>query len=123
MALLSRSALTCGMALSLVLPPAAHALTDMQRAWLAKAQRHEKHGWVYLHVEGPARERGFQHGYLLSQEIAEGVRVDRASWEYQTAMDWRWLLEKADALLTPHVDPENLAELDGLVEGTAGRPA
>jgi outer membrane protein assembly factor BamB len=28
-------------------------------------------GWVYVHVQGDAYERGFQHGYLLSAEIVD----------------------------------------------------
>jgi len=46
-------------------------LSAEQTRWLAKASRHEKAGWTYLHIEGGPRERGFQHGYLLAKEIAE----------------------------------------------------
>jgi hypothetical protein len=104
---------------SLLLParlPGA-ALTDIQQAWLKRANRHEKHGWIYLHLEGGPRERGFQHGYLLGKEIAEGIRRNRVSWERQSAMPWAWLLGKADALFTLKIDSENLAEIDGIVEG------
>ncbi len=34
-------------------------------------------------------------------------------------MDWSWLVERADAMLTPKVDAESLAELDGMAEGLA----
>ena len=44
-------------------------LSNDQKAWLLKANRHEKNGWIYLHIEGSPEERGFQHGYLLSKEI------------------------------------------------------
>ncbi len=93
------------------------ALTDGQQAWLNKARRHEKHGWVYLHVEGGARERGFQHGYLLAKEIAEGIRHNRVAWEHQSAMSWSWFVEKADTLFALKIDAENLAELEGIAEG------
>ena len=46
-------------------------LAPEQQVWLAKAKRSERAGWVYLHVEGEPRERGFQHGYLLAKEIAD----------------------------------------------------
>ncbi|MEI7856132.1 MAG: hypothetical protein WCH85_01355, partial [Methanomicrobiales archaeon] len=36
---------------------------------MAKANRHDKNGWTYLHIEGTPQERGFQHGYLMSGEI------------------------------------------------------
>jgi hypothetical protein len=92
-------------------------LTNEQKAWLAKANRHEKSGWIYLHIEGTPRERGFQHGYLLANEIKEAVRVMKKVWEYQTATEWSWLVEKSSKMFTPKVDPENLEEIDGIVQG------
>ena len=96
---------------------AANSLTPEQQSWLAKANRHEKNGWIYLHIEGEPRERGFQHGYLLSGEIKEAIRVLGVGWKYKSALEWSWFVEKAGEILTPKVDPENLAELDGMVEG------
>jgi prolyl oligopeptidase len=97
----------------------APALTDLQRAWLAHAHRHPKGGWTYAHIEGGPRERGFQHGYLLAPEIARNLADSRVAWTHETSMGWDWLVRKADTLYTPKVDPENLAELDGMVEGLA----
>lgn len=96
--------------------PAA-SLTAPQQQWLAKAGRHEKAGWTYLHIEGGPRERGFQHGYLLAKEIAECLRVRRTVWRYNTAMEWNWLLQETARFLTPAVDPENREELLGIVDG------
>ena len=98
---------------------------DVQQAWLSKANRHEKAGWVYLHIEGAPRTRGFQHGYLLAPEIKQGIKAIRADWEYQSATKWPWLLAKADAMFARKIDKENLAELDGIVEGlqAAGVPS
>lgn len=96
---------------------AAPALTEAQRGWLEKATRHEKNGWIYLHVEGPARAMGFQHGYLLAREIAEALRSTRINWEYESAMTWSWLTEKGATMFLSKIDPECLAELDGLAEG------
>jgi len=97
-------------------------LTKEQVSWVSRAERHERAGWVYLHIEGQARERGFQHGYLMAKEIAESLRVRRALWAYQTATEWIWLVTKSKTMITPKVDAENLAEIDGIVEGlkTAG---
>ncbi len=105
--------------LGLLLASSLHAadLTPDQRACLTKAKRLDRHGWIYLHVEGDAQARGFQHGHLLAREIAEIVRVHSAAWEYRSGMSWRWLVGRASELLTPKVDAENLAELDGIVAG------
>jgi len=92
-------------------------LDPEKRAWLLKANRHQKNGWTYLHIEGSPRERGFQHGYLMTKEIEEAIRMLSVSWNYQTAMDWKWLMNKAAEMLTPKIDTENLAEIDGIVEG------
>jgi len=92
-------------------------LDSEKKFWISKANRHNKNGWTYLHIEGSPRERGFQHGYLMTKEIEQSIRMLSASWNYQTAMDWRWLTRKAAEMLTPKIDTENLAEIDGIVEG------
>ncbi len=103
----------------------ASPLSQEQERCVAKGRRSERNGWIYLHIEGEAKDRGFQHGYLLAREIAEGLRTSRACWEYNTAMSWSWLVENATAMFTPKMDAENLAELDGIAEGmrAAGQPA
>ena len=93
------------------------SLTPEQQVWLAKAKRSERAGWVYLHVEGEPRERGFQHGYLLAKEIADGLRVSRIEWQHQSAMDWPWLVTRAAAMFVPRIDAENLAEIEGIAAG------
>ena len=92
-------------------------LTKEQASWVSRAERHERAGWVYLHIEGKPRERGFQYGYLMAKEIAEELRVSRVWWEYQTATEWAWLVTKSKSMIAPKVDTENLAEIDGIVEG------
>jgi hypothetical protein len=98
-------------------PAHAGELTATQRAWLGKAERHDKHGWVYLHTEGGPRERGFQHGYLLAKEIAEALRVTREGWGHESGMEWNWLIAKSRRIINPKVDAENMAEIDAIAEG------
>lgn len=92
-------------------------LTNEQKTWLAKANRHDKNGWIYLHIEGKPEERGFQHGYLMAKEIKESIRVLSEVWHYQTALDWQWLIQKVSNMFTPKVDAENITEINGIVEG------
>ncbi len=92
-------------------------LTNEQKTWLSKANRHEKNGWIYLHIEGSPEERGFQHGYLLSKEIKEALRVIEKVWEYQTSTDWLWLVGRTSKMFTAKIDSENVKEIDGIVEG------
>lgn len=35
-----------------VICQAKNQLTDEQKSWISKADRHEKDGWIYLHIEG-----------------------------------------------------------------------
>jgi hypothetical protein len=100
-------------------PPTPSAATA--QTWLAKAKRTEDHGWIVVHLEGGAQERGYQHGSLLAQEIREVLRKRRALWRFDTAMDWKWLLDKTHEQFTPRVDAENLAEIDGIVQGLASK--
>jgi len=102
---------------SLVPLRAAPALTAEQSQWLARAERHEKAGWIYLHIEGEPRARGFQHGYLLAKEIAEGIRVTAVQWHHDSSFDWTWLIANTKGFINRGIDPENRAELKGIVEG------
>ena len=60
----------------------------------------------------------------MAKEIEASLRVRRTLWEYDTATEWAWLVAKAKRMITPKVDRENLAEIDGIVEGlkAAGIP-
>lgn len=94
-------------------------LTGAQKELLARGARHDKAGWTYLHVEGGPRARGFQHGYLLAREIDRGLKACRLNWTHDTGMAWDWLVAKVGEQFAPRIDPENLAELDGIAEGLA----
>ena len=94
-----------------------YQLSSEQKRWLSRANRHEKEGWIYLHIEGTPQVRGFQHGYLLAGEIRESIRVLSERWTYMSAMDWTWFVKQAGEVLKPGVEKENLEEIDGIVEG------
>ena len=70
-----------------------------------------------MHIEGVPGARGRQHGYLLAREIAESIRLIRGMWEHGSGLDWAWVVDKAWPMLRPNLDPESLAELEGIVEG------
>jgi hypothetical protein len=36
---------------------------------LDKARRENKNGWIYIHLEGSPFDIGYQHGYLLANDI------------------------------------------------------
>ncbi|MDD2837021.1 MAG: hypothetical protein PHY05_12840, partial [Methanothrix sp.] len=51
--------------------------------------RYEENGWTYLHIEGKPYERGFQHGRLLAQEIADIKRSLEYLTYWNTGMKWQ----------------------------------
>jgi hypothetical protein len=102
---------------ALVRSQTVNQLTSEQKAWLTKANRHEKNGWIYLHIEGTPEERGFQHGYLLAKEIKEALLEMSEVWHYETALDWQWLVQKGSKMFNSKIDSENMEEIDGIVEG------
>src|SRR3954447_7363678 len=79
----------------------AAGLTPEQQGWADKGKRFEQAGWIYLHVEGDARARGFQHGYLLAKEIGEGLAVTKTVWEHDSTMQWDWLVKRSAAMFVP----------------------
>ncbi|BDU75137.1 phospholipase B family protein [Mesoterricola sediminis] len=106
-----------GLALLLAVLPAFAGLSPEQEALVRKGYRKEKAGWIFLHLEGSARARGLQHGWLLAREIDRGLKAIRLSWTFQTGTTWASLLEKAQGFFVPGVDPELLEELEGMAEG------
>ena len=62
--------------------------------------RFERNGWVYVHLEGSPRRVGYQHGYHLSEEVADqsSERERAAAAAERELMDWR----KAD-FMAEHV--------------------
>lgn len=108
-----------GLLLALTTTGIAASLNTEQQHWLSRAHRHDKAGWIYLHIEGAPRERGFQHGYLMAREIAETIRVTAAQWTHDSSFEWAWLVASTKGFINPAVDPENREEMQGIVDGMA----
>jgi len=93
---------------------AADSSTDPR---LKRAYRFTRDKWIYVHLEGSPAEIGFQHGYLLSAEIAEGVNTVKFMDTYRTKRDWEFFREAARTVIWPNVDAEYQQELQGIVDG------
>ena len=88
---------------------------------LTGSWRFERNGWIYVHLEGAPDRLGFQHGSLLSAEIADLLRVLKPFLEKTTRHDWKFYREAAERILWPKVDAEFQREIDGIVAGLASR--
>jgi Phospholipase B len=100
--------------------PLSAAATEPPRAaapGLKGSQRFEKDGWIYVHLEGSPEQIGFQHGSLLSGEIADFLRVIKPYLEKSSKRDWGFFREASEKMLWPAIDAEYRRELDGIVAG------
>jgi hypothetical protein len=88
---------------------------------LAKAYRFERGGWIYVHLEGAPHDIGYQHGFLLATEIADGFAAASLEMTHNSNRDWEFFRRAAREMLWPKIDPEYQAELQGIVEGLRAR--
>src|SRR5271155_1043831 len=88
---------------------------------LAKAYRFERGGWIYVHLEGVPHDIGYQHGFLLATEIADGFAAASLEMTHNSNRDWDFFRRAAREMLWPKIDPEYQAELQGIVEGLRAR--
>ncbi len=88
---------------------------------LAGSSRSTNGGWIEIHLAGTPAQIGFQHGYLLSGEIADLLRVEKPLLQHTSNRDWAFYRNAAQTMLWPRIDSEYQAEIDGIVEGLAAR--
>ena len=80
-----------------------------------------KNGWTYVHLEGAPSEIGFQHGWLISKEIEDGLAVQEAEAEHDLKKPWQFFRDAGRDMLWPHVPDEYRQELEGIAEGLKAR--
>ena len=64
--------------------------------------RFDRGGWMFVHLEGTAAEIGFQHGQLLSAEIADLLNVMKLETKHDTKRDWNFYRDRTQNVLAPH---------------------
>ena len=80
-------------------------------------RRPEQKGWIFVHLEGTPREIGYQHGYLLAQEIEDTQVVIKAGLTYESRKDYAFFRSAAQTVFWPHVEEQYREELQGIVDG------
>jgi hypothetical protein len=78
-------------------------------------------GWTFVHLEGPASQIGFQHGYLLASEIAEMQQIAALELSHETKKDWGFFRDAARTMMWPRIEQEYKDELQGITDGVAAR--
>jgi hypothetical protein len=102
---------------ALVHSQTSNQLTNEQKAWLSKANRHEKNGWIVVHLEGSPEAIGFQHGYLLADEIIDLKGAMSMLFEKTAGRKWFFFREESNRLLWKKIPAEYQNEIDGIVSG------
>jgi len=92
-------------------------MPTLQDPRMKKAYSFKKDGWTFIHLEGPPAQIGFQHGYLLSREIADAFEAVKLQDTHTTGRDWQFFRKAAHDMLWPKIDAEYQQELTGIVEG------
>src|SRR5690242_15015856 len=81
---------------------------------LKKASRApERSGWIQVHLEGSPSEIGFQHGYLLSAEIADNFKAISTEMAHEEKRDWAFFRHAAQEIFWPRIEQEYREELNG----------
>jgi len=81
--------------------------------------RYNTHGWIYLYIEGDPYERGYQHGYLLADEIVDHIQ----RWAHIFPQKWSWKLQRFNAkrFFWNKYPKEYQQEIRGIADGCADR--
>lgn len=88
------------------------------------AYRYPQDGWIVLHIEGSPYDRGFQHGKLMSGEIADYVStLAKGRSTTDPAAAWNGTRTLVSALFLRKYDPEYLEEMKGIADGAASAGA
>ena len=103
--------------LLLVLANHTFAASNSTDPRLGKSYRFERGGWIYVHLEGPPSNIGYQHGYLLEPEIEDAVQAVRLTDTHTTRRDWEFFRKTARDVLWPHIEGEYRQELQGIADG------
>src|SRR5262249_39629357 len=85
---------------------------------LKKASRSAEHnGWIQVHLEGKPAEIGFQHGYLLANEIADTFKAVTTEMVHDEKHDWAFFRKAAEEVFWPHGGIRNKAARGELRRG------
>ena len=80
-----------------------------------------ENGWTIVHLQGSPADIGYQHGYLLYDEIEKSKAAIQLSVTHEVSHSWPELREAAQNIFWPKVPPEYREELQGIADGLKAR--
>lgn len=84
-------------------------------------RRASEDGWIMVHLEGSPATIGYQHGYLLYDEIGRAKKAIALSVTHEVTHSWPELRETAQRIFWPQVPQEYRDELQGIADGLKAR--
>ena len=101
----------------ILLIAACNTKTEQKVDPLAKASRKDTAGWINIHLEGSPSEIGYQHGYLLANEIDTTLKMFAYFLPHETKKDWAFYRQCAQSFMWNKLDREYKDEINGIVAG------
>jgi len=84
---------------------------------MEKSSRSEKNGWISVHLEGSPEVIGYQHGYLLANEIID-LRGAMSMLNLKTTgRNWDFFRNHSERMFWKNIPEEYRQEIDGIVSG------
>jgi hypothetical protein len=105
----------------LLLLTVSNVFAQQQDSRLKDAYRFERDQWIYVHLQGSPSTVGFQHGYLLADEIKSALDAMKTRTLHDTKRDWTFYRKTAQDVLWPHTDAEYQQELQGIADGVKAK--
>lgn len=81
------------------------------------AYRFERAHWIYVHLQGPPHQLGFQHGYLLAPEIDDAFHAIRLGETHSGRHTWQFARDTAKNIYWPHIETQYREEFQGIADG------
>jgi hypothetical protein len=97
------------------------ALAQKSDARLKDAYRFERDEWIYIHLQGSPANIGYQHGYLLADEIKGALQAMKVRTLRDTKREWSFFRKTSQEMLWPHTDAEYQQEMQGIADGAKAK--
>jgi hypothetical protein len=98
------------------------AISQQKNPRMANATRENKNGWIYVHLEGSPLDIGYQHGFLLADEIDDLIRGMKVSLPHLSGKDWAFYRDAVKKMsFWDKTDKEYQDEITGITEGLKAR--
>ena len=95
----------------------AQTLTMSPEEKMANASRSEKNGWIIIHIQGTPEVMGYQHGYLLADEILDLRSALQMLNEKSTGRSWDFYRNESYRLFWSDTPEEYKKEMEGIAAG------